>query len=161
MRMSCWPVPIRANVIREAPAAREEWLVQVPDPTRLSTEKGQEAMLYAGYGEDACEQPSVCIVARLWRDLRSRISTNGMGWGAKDAMITNRYGRSSWPLIRAHTTRALKTKILDECGWETSLRYIIENLLCKPRHCTSITHNRTLIRKNLLRQVKVEKLSAS
>lgn len=86
--MSRWPKPVLANVIRAARAPRLEWLAQVLGPPSLSTdsaEKGQEAMLRVGHARREWRgllwklQPGVCIVARLWENLRNRFDANGMG----------------------------------------------------------------------------------
>lgn len=87
MRMSRWPAPVPANVIRTARAPRLEWLAQVLDLARLSTDsagKGQKAMLRAGHASREWRgllwklQPGVCIVARLWGDLKNTFDHNGM-----------------------------------------------------------------------------------
>lgn len=158
MRMSHWPTPVQANVIRTARAPWLEWLAQVQGLMRLSTDctgKGQEAMLCAGHTRWEWRgllwklQPGVCIVARLWGDLWNRFNANGMGWEGGRSSDYKCTGEACVQRVQNTTVCFTKTfpklETLDEPSCESSLSYIIGNVLCKPRHCTltylkDITH---------------------
>lgn len=148
MRMSCWLTTVQANVIRTARAPWLEWLAQVLGLMRLSTDcagKGQDAMLCAGHNHWEWRgllwklQPGVCIVARLWGDLRNRFNANGMGWDggrSSDYKCTGEACDSN--LIRVQNTTVCYNidfptwETLDEPSCESSLFYIIKICCARP-----------------------------